>query len=249
MQKFDMSGFVLAGGKSSRLKQDKVLLPWQGGTLLDHAIERLQQISSPVRVCADRKDLASRLPPSVTVVRDALPGAGPLGGIVAGLEESHTEWNCFLAIDLPLLPVALLRALAEQAESSRVKNEGTLCILPQMDGFPQPLCGLYHRSLRDGLRGALEEGKYKITLALEDAVRRVEGRMLHIIGPGLGMRKGPAMGTPASRVELFDAAAFAGAGRDVRDWFLNINTPQDWQRANVLAASQAGSSESENSSA
>lgn len=230
-----VSGFVLAGGKSSRLKRDKVLLPWNGSTLLGHAIARLQQVSSPVRVCADRKDLAPYLPASSgPIIRDALPNAGPLAGIVAGLEKSQTEWNLFLAIDLPLIPNLLLHALTGQAESARTATAGTLCILPQIDGLPQPLCGLYHRSLMNGLRGALEEGKYKIMLALLDAVLRVEGRLVPMVGPGLGMRQGPPLGTPASRVELFDAQAFASQmdeKMEARNWFLNINTPQDWQRA------------------
>ncbi len=241
-RKTDISGFILAGGKSSRLKQDKILLPWNGATLLDHAIQRLQQVSSPVRVCADRKDLGRYLPASFgPIIRDALPNAGPLAGIVAGLEKSQTEWNLFLAVDLPLLPVELLQAMTEQAESTQTATTGTLCILPQVDGLPQPLCGLYHHSLMNGLRGALEEGKYKIMLALLDAVLRVEGRLVPMVGPGLGMRPGPPLGTPASRVQLFDAQAFAattaaGATLQARDWFLNINTPQDWQRAGELAA-------------
>jgi len=214
-----ISGFVLAGGRSSRLHRDKVLLPWNGATLLDHAIDRLQQVSSPVRVCADRDDLGGF---GLPILRDALPNAGPLGGIVAGLEQSQTPWNLFLAVDLPLLPVDLLRALAARAAAERA---GALCILPQVDGLPQPLCGLYHRSLRDGLHGALQHGTYKIMHAVREATAGIAG----------------------GRIDLFDVQSEAqfdvqsGAQPDasitsIRDWFLNINAPQDWQRACELAS-------------
>ena len=129
-----MSGFVLAGGRSSRLGQDKVLLPWNGRTLLRHAIERLHQVCGIVQVCADRTDLrddlrlddlrTSGLLSQDAQIRDAVSGAGPLGGIVAALEQSPSEWNLFLAVDLPLLPVPLLRALAEYAESVSAGDAG-----------------------------------------------------------------------------------------------------------------------------
>jgi molybdopterin-guanine dinucleotide biosynthesis protein A len=235
----EISGYVLAGGLSSRLGQDKVLLPWRGQTLLGHAIGRLQRICGAVRVCADRKDLGLYLPRSEPLIHDALAGTGPLAGIVAGLEHSQTPWNFFLAVDLPLVPVELLQALAARVQSSHVASAGTLCILPQVDELPQPLCGLYHRSLMDGLRGALEEGKYKIMLALRDAVLRVEGLPVPLVG--LEARQGPALGTPASRVEFFDAQAFAimattDSALSSSDWFLNINTQRDWQLANQLGS-------------
>lgn len=214
--KEQIAGFVLAGGLSSRLGQDKVLLPWNGRTLLDHAVGRLQQVCDPVRVCADRKDLGLRHTGSEPLLRDALTGAGPLAGIVAALEHTESPWNFFLAVDLPLVPVSLLQALAERALSPDIAEAGTLCILPQADGRPQPLCGLYHRSLVEGLRSALKEGKYKIMLALEHALR-----------------------VPASRVEMFDArvsaaTAHADSTLSASDWFLNVNTPEEWRRANEL---------------
>ncbi len=224
-----ISGFILAGGKSSRLHQDKVLLPWNGRTLLTHTIERLQAVTSTVRICADRQDLAQYLPQSSNSIRDALPNTGPLGGIVAALSQSRTLWNFFLAVDLPLLPVELLRALANQAQSAEAEHPGTLCILPQIDGRPQPLCGLYHRSLKDGLHGALQERKYKLLLALQDAICAIEDR------------PNPSPETPASPVKLFDAQSFAatiGSKVEAGDWFLNINTPQDLQRARELNSAQ-----------
>lgn len=213
-----ISGFVLAGGRSSRLGQDKVLLPWNGQTLLNHAIGRLSQVCGTVRVCADRKDLQEQLSASDSLIQDALPDAGPLAGMVAALEKSQTAWNFFLAVDLPLVPVELLEALAACAESSEATHTGTLCILPQVEGRPQPLCGLYHGSLTPGLRRALEEGKYKIMLAVREAVAAVE----------------------ASCVELFDVQHFASmlrgqAALQADELFLNINTSGEMQRARELS--------------
>lgn len=199
--KYRISGFVLAGGSSTRLHRDKVLLPWKHKTLIDYATDRLRPLCETVRVCANRDDLEAYRP----LVRDALPNAGPLAAIVAGLEQSHTEWNLFLAVDLPLLPRELLQALIAQTS----EKADALCILPRLDGMPQPLCGLYRRSLATDLRRALEEGKYKIMLAL-DAIAGTRMERLDV--------------RELARVRI--QSSFA-----VEDWFLNVNTPEDWQRA------------------
>jgi molybdopterin-guanine dinucleotide biosynthesis protein A len=230
----EISGFVLAGGRSSRLGRDKALLPWppnafaEGNrqTLLQHSIARLESVCATVSICANRDDL----PFTGVILADALPGSGPLGGIVAALEHSTTPWNLLLAVDLPFLPAEVLQALVsrvrpiERSAASHDDSQPALlaCILPDLDGFAQPLCGLYHRALAPGLRQALQAGKYKVMTALHAACDRANPAA----EPG---RDGPVF-----RVEMWDVAAYADALPSLTDpgeWFLNINTPQDWQQA------------------
>jgi molybdopterin-guanine dinucleotide biosynthesis protein A len=227
----------MAGGKSSRLGRDKVLLPWGEGTLLDHAIRRLQQICGEVRICGDRDDLGSwsgrSLPQAEllrpTIVRDALPDAGPLGGIVAALESTRTAWNFFLAVDLPLVPVEFLQEIAMRAgavgsgegNSSAI---GLQCVLARAESRRQPLCGIYRRSLLPGLRRSLEEGNYRIMLAIESAVAE---DLPH------AERKSEMTG-----IEFLDAESASCArtvGLSANEWFVNINTPEELLRARQLA--------------
>jgi molybdopterin-guanine dinucleotide biosynthesis protein A len=92
----DLSGFVLAGGKSTRMRRDKALLDWGGQTLLNHMIALLRTVANPVQV----------------VGRDPLPdrlaGLGPLSGIATGLEATYTDANIFVAVDLPFLTPGFL---------------------------------------------------------------------------------------------------------------------------------------------
>jgi molybdopterin-guanine dinucleotide biosynthesis protein A len=235
----EISGFVLAGGRSSRLGRDKALLPWppnaaaegNGQTLLAHAMARLQRVCDTVSICANRDDL----PTTEIVIPDARPGSGPLGGIVAALEHSTTDWNLLLAVDLPFLPVAVLQSLAARASapaetmvaSGVASLPSLLCVLPSVDGLPQPLCGLYHRALASGLRRALEAGKFKVMAALYKAAD----------ASGLGSHLQPEISSAA--IELWDAATFAGClqlATNPAEWFMNINTPEDWERAQQLCS-------------
>jgi molybdenum cofactor guanylyltransferase len=229
-----ISGFVLAGGRSSRLGRDKALLPWppnaaadgNSQTLLGHAMARLQRLCDTVSICANRNNL----PATEVIIPDVRPGSGPLGGIVAALEHSTTDWNLLLAVDLPFLPVEVLQALAARVsmyEESIVASGAAslpplLCVLPCVDGLPQPLCGFYHRALARGLRVALEAGKLKVMVALQEAAETSAS------GPQLRPK------TPPAAIELWDAASFAAClqgATNPREWFLNINTPEDWERA------------------
>lgn len=224
----EISGFVLAGGRSSRLGRDKAFLPWpplnsaeaNSPTLLQHAISRLRSVCATVSICANRDDLLF----AGAVIPDALPGSGPLGGIVAALESSATDWNVVLAVDLPLLPTEVLQALVAGALHAS-SPQRLACFLPQLDGFPHPLCGLYHRALAPGLRAALEAGKFKVMAAVQQACDHVESRSdVQFAGPGLA-------------IEMWDARAFAAVqplAPNPSEWFLNINTPEEWQQARQL---------------
>jgi molybdenum cofactor guanylyltransferase len=232
-----ISGFVLAGGRSSRLGRDKALLPWppnpseegNSQTLLQHSISRLQYVCDTISVCANRDDF----PFAGNIIADALPASGPLGGIVAALEHSTTDWNLMLAVDLPFLPVEALQALVACARQGQDPKSTTppsssraiACVLPQLDGLPQPLCGLYHRGLAPGLRAALEAGKFKVMAALQEAC--------DVVAPSSNLQ---SSGT-GFRIEMWDPAALAAtlpSAPNPGEWFLNINTPEDWQQARQL---------------
>ncbi len=154
------TGFVLAGGQSTRLGQDKVLLPWKGGTLLEDALGKLRALCSEVYICTNRLELSVYAPVIADFVvtnTRANAGIGPLGGVVAALESSATDWNVFLPVDLPLLPGELLSVLLQRVQS----GSGLACI-PYLDGRAQPLCAIYHRDLLLGLRRAVAAGNYKV---------------------------------------------------------------------------------------
>ena len=205
-----VSGFVLAGGKSSRMGRNKAMLPWpgtDGGTLLSHAVDRVRQVCASVQICGQVRDLEGfSAGPALACLPDSLPDAGPLGGIVSALEQSRTDWNLFLAVDLPLVPTVFLQSLLTRVPTD---GEAPCCVIPTLEGQPQPLCSLLHRLLAVDLRRALEAGKYKVMLAIETAGRRMD---------------------------LWEIQELTAVDNlPPREWFLNVNTPTEWDHARWLA--------------
>ncbi len=154
-------GFLLAGGRSSRMGRDKALLELGGRALVAIGLEKLRVVCREVSLLASNPELGRF---GVPVVPDAIPGCGPLGGIVGGLEASASEWNLFLAVDVPFVPVEVLKMLLSASEA-----EGAVCVMAEAFGQPQPLAALYARAALPVLRAELEAGRWKVMSAIKAA--------------------------------------------------------------------------------
>src|SRR5271155_5483314 len=93
-----MSGFVLAGGRSSRMGRDKTLLPVKGGTLIQQVAWSVLHAAGDVTIVAPPERYAALGSP---VIADRLPGCGPLGGGFSSLSTPHSDWNLIAACDMP----------------------------------------------------------------------------------------------------------------------------------------------------
>jgi molybdopterin-guanine dinucleotide biosynthesis protein A len=157
-------GFVVAGGKSRRMGADKALLPWEGSTLLDHAVARLRAVCDEVVVLPGAEPRYTDRGVPVVVDRD--PDAGALGGVASGLEAVPDGRGLFLGVDLPFVPIALLRHLLALAE-------GWDAVVPASPQGPEPLCAVYTSACREPVRRALTEGRLKMTAFWSDVRVRV----------------------------------------------------------------------------
>lgn len=179
------AGFLLVGGKSLRMGQDKALLPFDEGTLLQHLGVRLHTATSRLSLVGDPQRYGQF---GFPVIRDNYPDAGPLGGIEAALRSCQAPWNIIVACDMPAVPYHFLQRLANLTETSRAQ-----CIVPRT-GYEhvEPLCAAYHRSCLVAVSRALAEGRF----AIKNLLRELQVTYLTDCNP---------------------------------DWFINVNTPRDWQ--------------------
>jgi molybdopterin-guanine dinucleotide biosynthesis protein A len=193
-------GFVLAGGKSSRMGTgtDKAFLDFGGQTLLDRALTVMGTVCDCVTIVGDPAKFAeygsSKYGSSRnrSVVADIFPGCGPLAGIHAALVHSSAELNLMLAVDMPFVSGELLAFLLKTAE-----NNEAIITVPRIGKGLQPLCAVYRRDFSDVAEQALRAGKYKIDAAF-----------------------------PSVAVRVIEEAELAAAGFAEQSFF-NVNTPQD----------------------
>lgn len=153
MEQAQLTGFVLAGGKSTRMGRDKAVLSLNGRTLLETALAAVRPVVNEVFILGPSEPYRTYAP----VIADIFPGCGPLGGIHAALAQTETEFNLVIAVDTPFLSAALLRYLAERALAARA-----VVTAPEINGYPQPLCAVYSRDFLPIAERALRAGAYKI---------------------------------------------------------------------------------------
>ncbi len=157
----DVTGFILAGGKSTRMGADKAFIEFEGRTLLERALSLARSVTPDVRIVG----AAEKFAPFAPVVEDIFRERGPLGGIHAALRASSTELNFMLAVDMPFVPATLMQYLIREA---RTAAEATV-IVPRSDGRRQPLCAIYRLRFAELAEQALLAGRNRID-ALFNAV-------------------------------------------------------------------------------
>lgn len=161
------AGFVLTGGRSSRMGRDKPLLPFRGKTLVEHIAAEVREAAGSVTLVGGAERFRSLNLPAIA---DIKPDCGPLGGIVTALEFSTAEWNLVVACDMPAVSAGFLRSLLDDAERT-----GCECLVPVSPaGRIEPLCAVYRRTCLPELLRALDAGTRKMTDILEalNAVKR-----------------------------------------------------------------------------
>lgn len=113
MRRSEATGVVLAGGRSTRMGQDKAALMLGGEPLVRRVVERLRQALVEVIVAGPAE--IGVLVPGVRVVPDLQAGQGPLAGIGAALRAIQTPWAFVVACDMPFVEPALVRAMVALA--------------------------------------------------------------------------------------------------------------------------------------
>ena len=157
-------GFVLAGGKSSRMGQDKALMRHEGKPLILRAAEILRPFVSEITLLAPAGRYENL---GLPVVADLWPDQGPLAAVCSGLLSSHAEWNVFLACDLPLVSPQFIQVLVQRLKATRFD-----AVVPRTEDGWQPLSAAYHSCCRTSFVRAIQEGRRSIIDLLSDV--RVE---------------------------------------------------------------------------
>lgn len=145
-------GFVLVGGQSRRMGQNKAFLEFEGKTLLERMVEILEPLCDEVFLVGPRS-LLNRI--NLALIEDVFPQKGPLAGIHAALVNSKTDLNIVLPCDMPGLEPAFLAELLAAARDTTVD----VVVAVRADGRPVAVCGVYKKRCLPVIEKSLVEDR------------------------------------------------------------------------------------------
>jgi len=155
---------VLAGGRSSRMGSDKALLrpggP-NGETFLERAVRFWQEseVADRVLVAVGSPGHLEPLPKGAEAVYDLVKDQGPMSGLLSAFRQTDAELLYVSAVDMPnLRKEAILPVPPEDKDA----------IVYLLDGRPEPLFGVYRRSVSAAAEKLLLSGRGKMSLLLEE---------------------------------------------------------------------------------
>ena len=165
----DISGIILAGGKSSRLGKDKVFEVIGKETLIERAVRQLAELNELIVVTSERvAPLLDACRLRARIVKDVHIGQGPMGGLHAGLLAASNDYSLVVACDMPFLNYDLLCYMIGL-------RHGYDLIVPRVSGMPEPLHAVYSKSCLPAIERRLSEGRPMVYSLLEGVrVRFVE---------------------------------------------------------------------------
>jgi molybdopterin-guanine dinucleotide biosynthesis protein A len=199
-----ISALILAGGRSTRMGQDKAWLQFGGVPLVEHTARRVSPLVDELIFSTDQpipfEPLLRRLPLPVQVVSDETPGAGPLAGIAAGLGAATFDLVLVLAVDMPFVQLRLLSHMATLAVDYEAVVPGMRHSTSD-ELVAEPLHAFYRRSCLAPISAHLQAGHRRVVSFLPDV-----------------------------RTCWISAAEIARFDPDFMS-FHNLNTPADWDLA------------------
>ena len=159
----DIPCVIFAGGKSSRMGEDKALLPFSSfETLTEFQLSRLSKIFRTVYIsCKDK----SKFDFDANFIED-IPTKNifaPTTGFIAVFEALKEERFFALSVDAPFVEMEVIEKLLN---ADTAAFDATIS---KTDRGVQPMCGIYHRSLQERFVKMLQEDSHKLGFLLQNS--------------------------------------------------------------------------------
>lgn len=160
---FDLNCVIFAGGKSSRMGQDKSLLPFGGyPTLTAYQYARLSPLFNKTFISAKERD---KFDFEADVIPDIVETGlyAPTAGFVSIFEHLDDERLFVLSVDTPFVTAEQIGTLLAN------DNSGVDAVVAKTASGTHPMCGIYHRSLLSSFKHMLQEDNHRLGQLLKHA--------------------------------------------------------------------------------
>lgn len=150
--KKNINGYILAGGKSSRMGTDKGLLLLNGRPIVQKIIDQLQPAADKTVIVSNNAEYEKF---GLEVIADLITDVGPAGGIHAALSHTDSEQIFVVSCDMPYITTDAIQYMIEQASQSQIT-------LPLNREKIEPLFGVYSKKCLPLWQQLIEQGMIKL---------------------------------------------------------------------------------------
>lgn len=150
----DLTVAIQAGGKSSRMGQDKSFVLFQGRPMIEVVRERVEGLGSELILVTNKPDEYAHL--ALPMVGDIYKERGPLGGLHTALYHASNPYCLMVACDMPWLNRPLLEYMVSLRETADI-------VVPRWEKFPEPLHAIYSKACLEPMEENLKAERLKIT--------------------------------------------------------------------------------------
>jgi molybdopterin-guanine dinucleotide biosynthesis protein A len=201
----DITGIILAGGKSTRMGENKSLLDLNGMTVIERVVSLMKSIFREVIIITNTPNEYDFL--NIPKHKDIFEYKGPLAGIHSGLTHSNNEKNFVISCDIPLMEKEMIKFIIDYKTDKPI----TVC---KADGFVQQLAGLYSKSILSTINNSLKN--YEAELRERNQAKR-KCAVLSLLDQ---------VGAEIINAEELDIYK--------EHMFFNMNRPEDYNKIKIL---------------
>ena len=179
--------YILAGGHSSRMGQDKGLLNINGKEMIKHCIENLKLNDQELKIITSNQAYSKF---GFPLLQDTISNIGPAQGIITALSDCKSEACFIISCDMPLIDHSIVQQLSDEISSHEIALYA--------DDYFYPFPGLYKKNILPKWKEAVEKGNNK----LQSLIKLFNHKILPIEQPELFLNVNTPDDIPAVEQKL-----------------------------------------------
>jgi len=160
----DSVATIFAGGKSSRMGQDKALIPFGDfSTLSEYQYNRLSKIFKRVYISAK----SNKFNFNADIIKDNYKTSSPLVALISIFENLDIDEVFILSVDAPFISKEIIERLYREADPY-----SNIIVASSKNGL-EPLCGIYRRDILDLAKEFLKADNHKLTSLIKSSNHQI----------------------------------------------------------------------------
>lgn len=144
--------FVLAGGKSSRMGQDKGLLLLHNKPMITYLLDELDKLNLPIKIITNSKEYNTL---GFETIKDVVAEKGPMGGLLTAFHFTKAAHVFLISCDMPFLTCEIISKMISEVNDDEIT-------VAQIENKLNPLFAVYKASLKCEVEKRIAEGNLKM---------------------------------------------------------------------------------------